>query len=614
MALPLMVTTGEEQDLGSLSIKGLGQWRRLKGDLCAAVERDFERKVLPLMRLFWISMVQAPPRDRWDRKGIDLLAWSEESPFPCVVQCKGFHVQNPGREQVGPTIDSIDAFANSDVECEKYVVLYNRDRRHSDFVDPVVSALDGLASSGRVGSAELWDIDDFLRKAAHRATTRVIDALKRESALRYDRLTSLFRFGHLYQSSVPVQEERLHFRRDCACIRETVGEAQSLEIARGLAESNEARWTLLTGTFGAGKTTSSLHSVLESGRTVIYGTCAGLQSHRLRSSTNALLSELIGVTDAFDDFADDDRVFLECLAGPTLAKLLRRPETPYSIVLDALDETVAYSTVGGLQRLSNQLAELQCPIVLTTRKEHFEALFGDFSTAFTELGAKNAPARHARHLHLLPWNRTNTLALVHRSLNDADEEESARLKELEAVIRSGEDEKLYGGLIGNPLFLQFILEDVAIDGLRKRSRADLIRDWVERKIRRDIARRPDGFMAGFDVEDAVARMIATMEDVAEKMTSRGTSIDLLEQIPAATVERSAAERFGVARVPIVEVLLNSFLVPVSERRGANLRLGFVFRILQEFFLASYLRREQSSAQGYPDTVVAFWMELNPNAA
>lgn len=237
----------EEEDLGRLPINALRQWRALKGDLCAAVERDFERKVLPLLRLFWPDIVQAPPRGKWDRKGIDLFVWTENGPFPSVVQCKGFHVLRLEREQTQQTLDSIKAFAACDVECLEYVVLYNRDGGHRDYVTAVSAALRDLVESKRVPSAELWDIDMFLSKAAQLVTKRVTNALRQESTELYRKLTSLFRFGNLYLPEVPMQEERLHFRRNLPCVREEIGGRQSMEVAQLLADASEARWTLLTG-------------------------------------------------------------------------------------------------------------------------------------------------------------------------------------------------------------------------------------------------------------------------------------------------------------------------------------------------------------------------------
>lgn len=50
-------------------------WRKWSGILATSTDRDFERKVLPFLRLFWPSLHQLPARGPWDAKGIDLLVW-----------------------------------------------------------------------------------------------------------------------------------------------------------------------------------------------------------------------------------------------------------------------------------------------------------------------------------------------------------------------------------------------------------------------------------------------------------------------------------------------------------------------------------------------------------
>jgi hypothetical protein len=68
----------------------MGAWETLRGELAAATSREFERRVLPVMRLFHGEIIQAPELAGLDRAGIDLLAWTDIQPFPWVVQCKGF--------------------------------------------------------------------------------------------------------------------------------------------------------------------------------------------------------------------------------------------------------------------------------------------------------------------------------------------------------------------------------------------------------------------------------------------------------------------------------------------------------------------------------------------
>ena len=104
-----------------------GAWRKWSGILATATERDFERKVLPFLRLFWQFLQQLPARGPWDAKGIDLLVWADSGPFPCGVQCKGFQVQELGDDQIRQVIKSIKAFRESDAVCDTYLLIHNRD-------------------------------------------------------------------------------------------------------------------------------------------------------------------------------------------------------------------------------------------------------------------------------------------------------------------------------------------------------------------------------------------------------------------------------------------------------------------------------------------------------
>jgi hypothetical protein len=71
---------------------GNTQYRILMGELASADSREFERRVLPILRLAWPDAI-APPALNWlDQAGIDLMVWSDAQPFPLLVQCKGFKV------------------------------------------------------------------------------------------------------------------------------------------------------------------------------------------------------------------------------------------------------------------------------------------------------------------------------------------------------------------------------------------------------------------------------------------------------------------------------------------------------------------------------------------
>ena len=81
---------------------GQTSWKRWVGRLTRADGDRFEREILPIARIWWPGIAQAPRTRTWDRKGIDLFVWADEGRFPCVIQCKGFEVQEIGASQIAP--------------------------------------------------------------------------------------------------------------------------------------------------------------------------------------------------------------------------------------------------------------------------------------------------------------------------------------------------------------------------------------------------------------------------------------------------------------------------------------------------------------------------------
>lgn len=584
-------------------------WKRWSRALATTTERDFERKVLPFLRLFWPHLHQVPARGSWDAKGIDLLVWTDSGSFPCAIQCKGFHVQDLGNEQIRQVEKSIDDFCNSDALCDIYLVVHNRDGRYREFNKRVNQQLKKLVSTGKARKAEVWDRRTLLKKAFDRTEQILKAALREHSVSLLNHFQSLFKFGRAHIPVVPVIEEKLMFKRGEPCSIEPVHPLALRNTSEILNLPSEARWTLLTGRFGTGKTTAVLHAATSRAQVVIFAPCATLSSSSLRGSTNELLEQVVESLDVFAQFEDQDQEILNELAGPVLALLLRRPDSPYALILDGLDENRAYSNYEGLQQLSNQVADLSCAIVMTTREEHLNAMFGNFSLAFYEFSTKKGPRRHARLLRLAQWGKEQVHQFVTQILREVEEDERKHLSEFLTLLNNEEYVDLYGELPFNPLFLQFILEDVAANGVRRANRCLLLRSWIEQKIRRDWRVPRIKLDECLDIEDFVARMIMLMENVANLMTSRiGDTHQLAEFVPSHRVREVAEGLFRVSSDPVLAVLLNSVLMPQSLRRGQDFNLTFSFRVFHEYCLASYLVRENLPDYGYPEAVTSFYSE------
>ena len=148
------------------------------------------------------------------------------------------------------------------------------------------------------------------------------------------------------------------------------------------------RWTLLTGPFGTGKTTAVLRVTKELGRDAIYVRAEDMSDGGGGIGTNLLLARIVTAAHLFNDLEDASRPIVDRLAGETLARILRSQDTNLTLIIDGLDENRIYYRLDGIRRLTNELAELSCPVILTTRQEHFDAMFSNFEKSFVDMSRK----------------------------------------------------------------------------------------------------------------------------------------------------------------------------------------------------------------------------------
>ena len=319
----------------------------------------------------------------------------------------------------------------------------------------------------------------------------------------------------------------------------------------------------------------------------------------------------------FSEFSDDDLMVLADLAGGIMTYIFSYEQSDFGIVLDGLDENRQYTTLGGLQRLMNQLADIKVPVVLTTRREHFFSMFGDFRSTLTEISQKKGK-KPGRLFELGAWNESHVKGLLCQISHKLVGEEFIRIEDLRKLVESRHHRDLYGDLLDSPLFLQFVIEDVIDRGINHSGRADQIRRWVARKIYRDrisrlgipIADRIPMVFDDVDSEELVAMIVNISENISARMTvfNNGRH-ELVEFIQSSEVMEETKKVSQGRSTSLLALLLHSFFLPRFFRRGFSLEVSFAFRILQEYFLASFLSREQIGADSYPEVVQSLWNEI-----
>ncbi len=202
------------------------------------------------------------------------------------------------------------------------------------------------------------------------------------------------------------------------------------------------------------------------------------------------------------------------------------------------------------------------------------------------------------------------MLFVEQAVEAATSQERPHLVAFQAVLGAGRLPDLYGDLYRHPLFLQMIMEEVAAGTIQQRARAELIRSWIERKIRRDIG---TGRMTPIEIVDQdtfIEQMMQFQERLAYGMTvSDDTGVSLTEHVDSQLVEDAAREAFRAEAVDIGTILGCSMLGAASPRHRGRMPIKFLLRICQEFFVAAHLARQGQAPLGYPEGVRSLSVEL-----
>lgn len=583
---------------------GSTTFRRLKGSLQTADSRDFERAVLPWIRLLWLDTIPAPALQSYDRIGVDLIALTNNGQADLVVQCKGFKAveQELGPDQVRQCLESITSFAASEYKAITYLLVYNRLGSRDSMRAPIEGALQRLVSSGQVRRAELWPCDKLLREASSCLKKRFLKAIGSQSEdLRRRMATNT---GALHD--VPLRRSQLIVDR--YQLKEKAEHADSIsDPARellALGAGNDARLILL-GEAGFGKTTAAMRAAAMSHRRVFLVRAATFIEGPVNKS--ALLSHFSFIKEFLEDLPSEDYAVVLPLAKSVMDGLLSTRDTPAALVIDGLDESIALSRRGGLQWLFNSLLRYHIPVILTARTEFWRARSTDFATSFGIVAEQKGTMQRdvcVQLLELLPWDDERILALsklYYSRLKDVTEKQN--ILAFADLVRHGTYVEYYGDIPRRPLFLRFILETVALSGIHRVGRAQLVEEWSRAKIVRDYIEplknaglgRISIMKSGEPIESTIEIAFNAMK-MASHLMSRVVE-GRLEMLPACKVQDLLKQDCNLSNiVDPLGLFLNSLLVPIDSLGLAG-SIRFGHKLYQEYYLARYIKDNESKFSG-----------------
>lgn len=589
--------------------QGTKSWKRISGELLAAQDRSFERAILLLARAIWPNLIQPEAMNKYDRSGVDLVAFNDAGGIDVAVQCKAlFKAEGLQDDQFVQFKKSIDSFARSDLTADTYVVVHNQDGRNVGVAALIDAALARLVSAGKARTVIHWNRESFLKALEHRLRDMILERVGEQSAALLDNLEAQFVFGRSHVPDVPVAQGQLTLERASPpAIYLPSGGGQRTNIAEALSRA-KGRWTLLTGLFGGGKTTAALHAARLSPKQILYVHAARIEPKFGEGGTNSVMSRILDALNVFGDFPGDERGLFERLAGPMLRQLLQAPDTRSLLIIDALDESRTLDSPEAIERFVSALSELSCPLILTTRLEHFRATFGNFDHLFDELSTKGGNMRDVTLLELEPWGHAETLTLVQAALGESpDNRGLTRLRDdLQSGFDCGWDEEF----LHHPFFLRMILDLVGEATRPLGSRCSIINAWIWAKLVRDLKASRQLPYAVTDRNRFIEQMEAAMTAAAGAMIAReADGLRLLDTIPSNALIGLIERTLGVQGLGLGPAIAVSLFIPATVRHRGEVPVRFTHRAFQEYFLARYLLEAGEAPDLYPIGVQNYWREM-----
>lgn len=573
------------------------KWKNLSIELQSAEERHFEIMSLPFIRAIWNDAIQPQPlKSTYDRSGIDIVLWTGKNTtsIKLAVQCKGFKVKEHqlGKSQIRQCKESIEVFRKSGLTADTYILLHNRIPNNLEFREEVQREVESLKASGQVKKAYVWGYQKLLQEAGKKIGQRCEKLLRLKNSNIHEFITEPLQYAPLERVPVSVSELTIS---PTTKISELELFEDVIDPSKELLTTGVSNLCLVLAHAGYGKTTTALRTVSQTDKKVYYLSAAKLPPNT--GNKDSLIKQLINTDELWVDAVEEDIPILEKLVSPQIDRLLRKKDTQVVLILDALDESLYFNRQGGIQQLFNHIRDYKVPVVLLARSEFWMGKQIDFATSYgtNTLNQDKQVRRPVKVIRLLDWQDEQIKELSLRYRQNLSKTERTNVDDFIKLLEFDRYREFYGDIPKRPLFMRYILDSVAEQGIKQKGKARLFYDWVELKIRRDVFNpvklggegRAPILSDVKETETTIRLAFRAMKTAAGKMISIYNNN--LELNPSCDIEEitSADEKLKLVLDP-TGLFLHTLLIPIRFS-PEKLEIGFAHRTFHEFFLALFIR-------------------------
>ena len=352
------------------------------------------------------------------------------------------------------------------------------------------------------------------------------------------------------------------------------------------ASTTAKAWTFVVSEFGFGKTSLLLNlSNINNDNIYIYIPLIQL-SNKAFDNEHMLSKEILEILLEKELKNQDD---YDILAIAEFKKILRT-EKQIILLYDGLDEYhLAYQEYG-LKQIFNCASSFGCNSVFTLRKEFRDERYGSFKES---LFVQNRPTY--AELTLKEWNDEIILEYVSslKNILSENERDTYNLEVFEQLVIEKKYNEEYGDIPKRPLFLKMLTDDIISGDVKIKNISELYESYLTRKFTLDregsyfskksarpLSKQGDLYEVTDYIFDLLAKIAWEMSDVDAFSVSYGeyTTEDIIKKL----IHTDRKE------INVIELLLNSVLIPYDRRQRRNFKAKFAHKSFQEYFLAYYL--------------------------